>query len=147
MAPRYLENLFILCLLKRIASNLLENVTITCTKLLIGPARELCVKVWRSPALDRDSVHHVLCNDIRTFRKSLRIFQNSQALKNLFLKYRVPFNVPLLIPSLDVDPQSQSVLYVNVKVKVNQSHYRSEVPRGFQEVKVPRLHDNGPGWW
>jgi len=22
-----------------------------------------------------------------------------------------------------------------------------EVPRGFQEVKVPRLRDNGPGWW
>ena len=25
------------------------------------------------------------------------------------------------------------------------SYYRPEVPRGFQEVKVPRLHDNGPG--
>jgi len=34
-----------------------------------------------------------------------------------------------------------------VKVKVNQSHYRPEVPRGFQEVKVPRLRDNGPEWW
>jgi hypothetical protein len=22
-----------------------------------------------------------------------------------------------------------------------------EWPRGFQEVKVPRLHDNGAGWW
>ena len=33
------------------------------------------------------------------------------------------------------------------KVKVNQSHYRPEVPRGFQEVKVPRLHDNDTGWW
>ena len=31
--------------------------------------------------------------------------------------------------------------------KVNQSHYRSEVPRGFQKVKVPRLRDNGAGWW
>jgi len=31
--------------------------------------------------------------------------------------------------------------------KVNQSHYRTEVPRGFQEVKVPRLRDNGPEWW
>jgi len=31
--------------------------------------------------------------------------------------------------------------------KVNQSYYRSEVPRGFQEVKVPRLHNNGPEWW
>jgi len=29
----------------------------------------------------------------------------------------------------------------------NQSHYRPEVPRGFQEVKVPRLRDNGTGWW
>ena len=27
--------------------------------------------------------------------------------------------------------------------KVNQSHYRPEVPRGFQEVKVPTLRDNG----
>jgi hypothetical protein len=30
---------------------------------------------------------------------------------------------------------------------VNQSHYRPEVPGGFQEVKVPRLRDNGPEWW
>jgi len=29
------------------------------------------------------------------------------------------------------------------EVTVNQSHYRPEVPRGFQEVKVPRLRDNG----
>ena len=29
---------------------------------------------------------------------------------------------------------------------VKQSHYRSELPRGFQEVKVPRLRDNGPEW-
>jgi len=34
-----------------------------------------------------------------------------------------------------------------VKDKVNQSHYRPEVPRGFQEVKVSRLHDSVPGWW
>jgi len=31
--------------------------------------------------------------------------------------------------------------------KVNQSHYRPVVHRGFQEVKVLRLRDNGPGWW
>ena len=31
--------------------------------------------------------------------------------------------------------------------EVNQSHYRLEMPRGFQEVKVPRLRDNGPEWW
>ena len=35
----------------------------------------------------------------------------------------------------------------NALIEVNQSHYRPEVPRGFQEVKVPRLRDNGPGWW
>jgi len=29
--------------------------------------------------------------------------------------------------------------------KINQSRYRPEVPRGFQEVKVPRLRYNGPG--
>ena len=33
------------------------------------------------------------------------------------------------------------------EIKNNQSHYRPEVPRGFQEVKVPRLRDNGPEWW
>jgi len=31
--------------------------------------------------------------------------------------------------------------------KVKQSHYRPEVPRGFQEVKVPGLRDNGPECW
>jgi len=29
-------------------------------------------------------------------------------------------------------------------MKVNQSHYKPEVLRGFQEVKVSRLRDNGP---
>jgi len=33
------------------------------------------------------------------------------------------------------------------KVNLNESHYRPEVPRDFQEVKVPRLRDNGPEWW
>jgi len=31
--------------------------------------------------------------------------------------------------------------------KANQSHYRPEAPKGFQEIKVPRLCDNGPVWW
>ena len=37
--------------------------------------------------------------------------------------------------------------FVNFKnnVKVNQSHYRPELPSWSQEVKVPRLRDNGPG--
>ena len=34
-----------------------------------------------------------------------------------------------------------------VQVKVNQSHYRPEVPREFQEVTVPILRDNGPERW
>ena len=31
--------------------------------------------------------------------------------------------------------------------KVNEYHYRPEVPRGFQDVRVPRLRDSVPGWW
>jgi len=30
------------------------------------------------------------------------------------------------------------------QVQSNQFRYRPQVPRGFQEVKVPRLRDNGP---
>ena len=33
-----------------------------------------------------------------------------------------------------------------VKQKVKESRYGLEWPRGFQEVKVPRFHDNGTGW-
>jgi len=29
-----------------------------------------------------------------------------------------------------------------IGIKVNQSHYRPEMPREFQEVKVPRLRDS-----
>jgi len=39
------------------------------------------------------------------------------------------------------------VMNIKKKVKLHQYHYRSEVPRAFQQVKVPRLRDNGPGWW
>jgi len=31
----------------------------------------------------------------------------------------------------------------NTLLRVKQSHYR---PRGFQEVKVPKFHENGTGW-
>jgi len=41
-----------------------------------------------------------------------------------------------------------NVLYwILIAVATIQSHYRPEVPRGFQEVKIPRLRDNGSGWW
>ena len=36
----------------------------------------------------------------------------------------------------------QTIKWIILK---NQSHYRPEVPIGDQEVKVPRLRDNGPG--
>ena len=39
------------------------------------------------------------------------------------------------------------IIYIHIHVKVNLSHYRPEVPRGFQEVKVLRLRDNGPECW
>ena len=35
----------------------------------------------------------------------------------------------------------------HIRIKVNQSRYRPEVPTGFQEVKVPRFRDKGTGWW
>ena len=36
--------------------------------------------------------------------------------------------------------------YIEVKLKVKQSHYRLEVPRGFHKIKIPRLVDNIPAW-
>jgi hypothetical protein len=44
----------------------------------------------------------------------------------------------MIVVTLNRDPVCSSV-----SVKVKQSHYR---PRGFQEVKAPRFHDNGTGW-
>jgi len=42
---------------------------------------------------------------------------------------------------------SVCILTHGIHKKVNKSNYRPEVPRGFQEVKVPRFHDNGTGLW
>jgi hypothetical protein len=36
---------------------------------------------------------------------------------------------------------------IQLQLKVNSPITGLERPRGFQEVKVPRLHDNGTGWW
>ena len=46
---------------------------------------------------------------------------------------------------LDIKYEEIEVFNNNNNNKVNQSHYRLEGPRGFQEVKIPRLRDNGPG--
>ena len=37
--------------------------------------------------------------------------------------------------------------YFHLRKKVKQPVTGLECPRKFQEVKVPRLHDNGAGWW
>ena len=57
-------------------------------------------------------------------------------------QYRIPLHLPERAYCI-----SQAVSICVYIKKVNQSHYRHEVPRGFQEVKVPRLRDSGPGLW
>jgi len=52
-----------------------------------------------------------------------------------------------LIPVRKFYHDSTVLCYTSVNVQVKKSHYRPEVSRGFQEVKVPRLCDNGPEWW
>ena len=42
--------------------------------------------------------------------------------------------------------------YMQVLLPPNDSKVISRItglewPRGFQEVRVPRFHDNGTGWW
>jgi len=52
-------------------------------------------------------------------------------------------------PTVSFNPCSIPIfMYMSTcqKAKINQSHYRPEVSRGFQEIKVPRLHDNSTGW-
>ena len=52
-------------------------------------------------------------------------------------------DLPICSTLTAVPPRS----HICVCKKVNQSHYRSEMPRGFQEVEAHKLRDNGPGWW
>jgi hypothetical protein len=50
--------------------------------------------------------------------------------------------------SRDIRKKRNIFILLHVRVKVKQSRYRPvEWPRDFQEVKVPRFHDNGTGWW
>jgi len=59
------------------------------------------------------------------------------------------YHLPLIarFDAIQFKPLTASSINHNRQLKANQSHYRPEVPSGFQEVKVPRLRDNGPGWW
>jgi len=55
---------------------------------------------------------------------------------NIILHYIVPYVLYVYYDTL-----------ASNRKELNQSHYRPEVRREFQEVKVPRLRDNGTGWW
>jgi len=68
--------------------------------------------------------------------------------------------IPTELSRTPHDAQAQFIdsapkhLQLLVLVKTHSAFYclkskagRVEWPRGFQEVKVPRLHDNGTGWW
>jgi hypothetical protein len=39
------------------------------------------------------------------------------------------------------------VTYINKAGKAVSTVTGQEWPRGFQEVKVPRFHEHGTGWW
>jgi hypothetical protein len=39
------------------------------------------------------------------------------------------------------------IIIIIIIIKVKQPRWGLEWPGWFQEVKVPRFHDNGTGWW
>ena len=44
--------------------------------------------------------------------------------------------------------QRNKIIVIHFESHIMERELKSpEVPRGCQEVKVPRLRDNGPGWW
>jgi hypothetical protein len=47
---------------------------------------------------------------------------------------------------LENKKKSQNQYLFQVKNKISPITGQ-KCPRGFQEVKVPRLRDNDPGWW
>jgi aerobic-type carbon monoxide dehydrogenase small subunit (CoxS/CutS family) len=51
----------------------------------------------------------------------------------------------VVAPTLEV--RACAVLLLNVKGKAVSTVTGLEWPTGFQEVKVPRFHDNGTRWW
>jgi hypothetical protein len=58
-----------------------------------------------------------------------------------------PLTVSCLFDRNIVTSYQNLRLYRCIFPVLYQPHYRPEVPRGFQEVKVPKLRDNGQGWW
>ena len=56
-----------------------------------------------------------------------------------------PKTIKILYPCLCFSVIIATAISVTFTVKVKQSVTGLEWPRGFQEVKVPRFHDNGTG--
>ena len=54
---------------------------------------------------------------------------------------------PELFPGIKQPTGTIWCLIYSMSKNIKQSHHRPEVPRGLQEVKVPKLRDNGPEWW
>jgi hypothetical protein len=79
-----------------------------------------------------------------------------------FIDFLIPFNslnkpnygkikMFMITTFLRTVQNQKAICWRNINLhdikKLNQSHYRPEMPGGFQEVKVPRLRNNSPGWW
>jgi hypothetical protein len=60
-----------------------------------------------------------------------------------FPRFRIP-KIPVILGK-----RSHISVYsdLNIKGKAVSTITSLEWPRGFQEVKVPRFHDNSTGWW
>ena len=59
----------------------------------------------------------------------------------------ISFTVPVIL-ILKVNCELLKEMLLCRRATVMSSHVTGlGWPRGFQEVKVPRFHDNGTGWW
>jgi len=65
------------------------------------------------------------------------------------IKYKhVVLNLVLIIPKcLQIHENQNYISQTQPFFKKNSPVTALKWPRGFQEVKVPRFHDNGTGWW
>jgi len=93
---------------------------------------------------DNNETEHKLyykqyCKTLTKVTKEAKILYYKEVIGKSKNKMKITWNI--------IRKETSKLNNNNKKKKVNQSHYRPEVPKGFREVKVPRLHDNGPGWW
>jgi hypothetical protein len=93
-------------------------------------------------------LQHVLCPYSYLTKNTLSLHQKEQSV------YAIQGNYCCLLGAFDklrkassrpsVCPHGTTLL---LKGKAVSTVTGLEWPRGFQEVKVPRFHDNGTGWW